>query len=1091
MPAQKFPVQVFEEFRGLDLLSSPLTRKLNNSLRATNMKYANQRALTGRRGFRQHGQSARFSGLSTYSYADPDTGGTQQELLAVNDSLWRLRTGTLRISRTGTDPCGLTFEVITDPDDSDYGKTRIAFIANVSGTPTVVYETFLSDTMRTIGDFATAIDAVSGISITDAGKRGNITGPSVAPVTEKIEVSTATSNYVVGDFVTFQSEGWGNNWTDLTYRKVLTVTPDGFGTTTLALESIHRSVLDSPVAGVPGKGWAGAWGAPLTGLKYNEALSDSSLYYDDGSGGTEVWIEYPYWEPVPFDVNLPFCTRPFPTHQEASGVDADGEPLNTNFQIACFQPGDNSIFITGYDDTPDEPGYYEGRLWKYDGTNVYRAGMPPMWGALSSSLGAGSLTGTYKYMARYVFRDRWGIDVYGRPSHDFNELRVTPSAQNVTLTIPCMRFNSRTEDKATSSSNMGAASVDIPVSAGHKFKVGDIVALYDRATSKYRVDTVSGTLATQITFSNAYQLSLNDVLYKNPFVGFKQGGARANGAQASVTAITVDAGHDIQIGDTVYFYDSLRSVYTEREVTLRTDTTITLDGEAVSVADNAIFSKNLRIEIYRTKNAGDTYYHVATIPHSHDDLALTYTDSTADTALGAIFEAQEIGREFDLPPKGKLCTIHQGLMVMAAHPRSPNTVSKSLSEGLEYFPEASAGFDVPASAQGPITAIASDSEDRLCVFKANAFYDCVGDLDVAVPVTRAVAEGDYGIESQASLQRISGALVGLGRMGFIAVQGGTIVDKSFGDASIGRMVRPNVLRQGFDQAAFSRAIAVNDYPDRGYLVSMPFSRYPLSASTPRLASELDTLFFDYEKGTWFDWTLPRQDFSNEQLKLMGGASVFDRDLYLGLWDLNVVQTNWDSDAQGGVYKRCEDLPATTGNVSANHLYVDTLFTRAVPGSDDSTTNEEIDIVNVEIPYELVLSGLDGGMPSFTRELQKMILYSLPECEEFVTGCDYNVVVYPGRLLPQKFANWPVLSAETKAIFGGGDGVSDVDSADCNDTELVFDITREQEKAVTIGIYVNGSAVASGYSPTVGFHAPHITGVEFIVAGSSRNDDRRD
>jgi hypothetical protein len=108
--------------------------------------------------------------------------------------------------------------------------------------------------------------------------------------------------------------------------------------------------------------------------------------------------------------------------------------------------------------------------------------------------------------------------------------------------------------------------------------------------------------------------------------------------QVSVSTITVDDGsggsHTMKVGQTAYFYDSVSASFVTREITAVAATTITIAGAAVTVADNAVISNNLRIMILRTVSTGTIYKFVAEIPNNSFSATQVYTDATADASLG-------------------------------------------------------------------------------------------------------------------------------------------------------------------------------------------------------------------------------------------------------------------------------------------------------------------------------------------------------------------------------------------------------------------------------------------------------------------------
>jgi hypothetical protein len=140
--------------------------------------------------------------------------------------------------------------------------------------------------------------------------------------------------------------------------------------------------------------------------------------------------------------------------------------------------------------------------------------------------------------------------------------------------------------------------------------------------------------------------------------GFNTNCAIVNGAQVAVTTITVDDGsggsHTMKVGDTAYFYDSISASYVERNITAINATSITIAGAAVTVADNAVISNNLRIMLFRNETAAltpEVFYLVAEIPNNSFAATQSYNDNITDANLGEEFIPPINAR--DLPPKGK------------------------------------------------------------------------------------------------------------------------------------------------------------------------------------------------------------------------------------------------------------------------------------------------------------------------------------------------------------------------------------------------------------------------------------------------------
>jgi hypothetical protein len=174
--------------------------------------------------------------------------------------------------------------------------------------------------------------------------------------------------------------------------------------------------------------------------------------------------------------------------------------------------------------------------------------------------------------------------------------------------------------------------------------------------------------------------------------GFATDQAIINGAQGPVNTITVDSGHNINEGDKVALIDTATNANfaTFRTVSAVTATTITIEGDAVTVADDSVISNSLVIEIYRTKNLGSLLYEVASIPNNSDAASITYVDTTVDDNIGALFFEPQ--REPDAPPKGGVIIGYQGIPVITRNPDEPNKIYW----GEPLFPE---GFPIDQNSE--------------------------------------------------------------------------------------------------------------------------------------------------------------------------------------------------------------------------------------------------------------------------------------------------------------------------------------------------------------------------------------------------------
>ncbi len=211
--------------------------------------------------------------------------------------------------------------------------------------------------------------------------------------------------------------------------------------------------------------------------------------------------------------------------------------------------------------------------------------------------------------------------------------------------------------------------------------------------------------------------------------------AHVAGAQNGVTDITVDDGsasyHNIRPGDTVYFYDGVTGGYVERTVEAAQYSSsggqISISGAAVNVADNARISANLKVNIYRSKVGGTEVYLVDTIPIGTYASTIAYTDSTADSALGAKFIQPESNVEHGLLENSPgAIRLFQGSMVVGGFNNDPDTFKYSVPGQPWYFPS-TASAEIGEQANDIITGIGVSGE-FLCIGKRFGIHRVSGQL---------------------------------------------------------------------------------------------------------------------------------------------------------------------------------------------------------------------------------------------------------------------------------------------------------------------------------------------------------------------------
>lgn len=462
------------------------------------------------------------------------------------------------------------------------------------------------------------------------------------------------------------------------------------------------------------------------------------------------------------------ASDPFSDYFDNRGIDS--------WELASCVNASNCLYIgTGYE-----------YLHKYDGQNVYRAGLPFPDTAPSASLGGTGFTDTnIRYIYLYKQVDNRGNVTYGVESD--------PSAQY-----------SPSDDTAT--------------------------------------------------------VRLENILAAE---GFNTGCAIVNGAQAGVVTITVDAAHTFKVGDTAYFYDGSSSAYVERLITATGATTITVDGSAVNVADNAVISNNLRIAIYRSTAGGDNFYLVAEIPNNSFSATQTYDDAKLTADLGEQYFSPVKERDLLDGVFPRYLCMHQDLLIASGDPGTPNTWYFSSPEGVEYFPAETNYEDVRNTSGGGIRGIGSDQE-HMILGTDNSLFVVTGDLGTGVYRQEKLAERNVGMACHNSIVDIGGRIIFLSQTGFWSIEGGYNLTEI--GAPINSVFRTNGISAS-QLPQFKRAFAVHFEETEEYICFVPCESGTGTAKYVNNSSVAHV--FDTFHESWAEWT---------GLNMGGGLAICDNNL---------------------------------------------------------------------------------------------------------------------------------------------------------------------------------------------------------------------
>lgn len=191
-------------------------------------------------------------------------------------------------------------------------------------------------------------------------------------------------------------------------------------------------------------------------------------------------------------------------------VNADFAAYDTAYaqdywELASTANMNNCLFIAH--------GY--GPLYKYDGQNVYRAGMPVATTNPTLALGGTGVTDTnIKYIYLYKQIDNQGNIVEGVETDP--SATVSPANQTVTVTVANTLAASKFNTGCAIVNGAQVAVTTITVTAGHTLKIGDAAYFPDSLTTGgWAERRVTATTATTITISGAAVTVVNNAVISN------------------------------------------------------------------------------------------------------------------------------------------------------------------------------------------------------------------------------------------------------------------------------------------------------------------------------------------------------------------------------------------------------------------------------------------------------------------------------------------------------------------------------------------------------------------------------------------------
>lgn len=460
---------------------------------------------------------------------------------------------------------------------------------------------------------------------------------------------------------------------------------------------------------------------------------------------------------------------------------------------------------------------HEGYPYRYDGRFVSRAGLPQPVISSISNTGTSTLTNVYyDYIAVARYRDARGVIVESKASAPF---RI----------------------------NRGS--------------------IFDSAPSNVSINTIKALSGFNVAGAliGAFGVPLNLSL---------------------TSPITVLPNHPLEVGDIVFFrVQNAQRGETASATILAIDRavtqTITLGNFVNCSANNSLIegdwiSYGLTFRVFRTKTNGVNYYFAGEAPNNLPFVSSTIpteslqTVTTADNNLGYQYEEPLFGDEPDSPPRAKVLTVHDGRLILGQGATEPNSIYWSKTGGapssnLESFPALNTAV-VPSTQKGGITTLISDKPGSLIVGKPTGIYVVEGDLGNRNFGVEIKNEGDWGFESQSSIAKVNGAILGVCQLGITVLQDGKLIT----DLSL----PINPLIENDSTWNPSLAIATNDVSNKEYHFYLPYLNTSYGFGNRETLDNFIHLGLDYiNNNIWIDKKYPRG------MQPSGGIAVYNNDRY--------------------------------------------------------------------------------------------------------------------------------------------------------------------------------------------------------------------
>lgn len=381
--------RVFEEWRGLDLRQTPLTREPGSFSAINNWVRGKVGSLRKRNGYQSVGQKMAFRGLHRYAYSIPD-GGNRSELVGINHTPWRLALGTITI----TPPGGVTLRYTAYWEDSGSSKEFRFRLFNGS-TPYVIDGAleYVAGTYSLL-ELIEKIDALAGFSVAVDVPYARVNGAVTVPASVGTTAITVDAGHTLAIDTYIDVRDSGANFTGSTWFYIYATSGTTFTVPRWPTQAV--TLADNAIVG------------PLVATVDSLGIRTTST--------SALTIKFYYWEPV----CVPWTDEYRPKYVAMTNT----APLNSlnidNLAVFTLPSATSDVGEMERDEynTPsyilDQPNV-ENKPMKYDRQNFYRLGIG-IDPKTASNLGAGSIpAGTYRWKFLYKMQDQVGHIIRSLP----------------------------------------------------------------------------------------------------------------------------------------------------------------------------------------------------------------------------------------------------------------------------------------------------------------------------------------------------------------------------------------------------------------------------------------------------------------------------------------------------------------------------------------------------------------------------------------------------------------------------------------------------------------------------------------------------